>query len=569
MMGRKRSVARREFLKLAGLFMASLVFPSASAQAESSSDADCSSLLNAPSSAGRSVIWPALSLDKLPSPIREILARLPKVFLDEQGLLRLEPSKDDSLSDTVPLVQTQWNLEHSQPLDRLLTDIPWALVFHWYGEPEGFDKTLTGYLRGFDSLRKVGDYLTRTSAHFLVGDAPAATQAEAPPDQIGIIQTQMPDKDGVPFVASHLRPLDYELHRERQQYYVKALDALEYANPQIHSLLQDFYDGPKIDPGWRTIAVEVTGKDFDGPSSYPSAQKIANVLALTCAVMKRYAISALDVLGHQEIEMQKSDPGRGFMAYLRFLLGVKALADDDHQLKELVFGRLLGEGKDACQAVWDYFQFVRNYLVLVSLPDEVSRWEAFSRYWLMCDLLPGRKRTFPLAVTFGWPLAGEIHTFGGNFLNPENHEGVDLFVGNPSRSSDDALVRLVADGECLYAGISRGYCPGKLAIFRHLLEDGRLILTVYGHLSELAPHKIGQVYPKGHVLGKLSSPYPFMERYLHFAVAYGATWETDLCHRPDVPLDAKPAWIRGRYFPPLDFLSRQVMAEEKQRKMRN
>jgi hypothetical protein len=178
-------------------------------------------------------------------------------------------------------------------------------------------------LRGFDSLRNANNYTTRTSAHFLVGNAAPVPQAMAKEDVIGVLQTQAPDQDGTPFVASHLRPLNYKLHRERQQYFVKALDALEYADRDVHSILQDFFNGAKIDPGWRTIAIEITGFDFDDPEMTPDSQQMANVLGVIWAVMKRYKISALDILGHHEIELDKPDPGKLFMASIRYLLGVK------------------------------------------------------------------------------------------------------------------------------------------------------------------------------------------------------------------------------------------------------
>jgi hypothetical protein len=55
----------------------------------------------------------------------------------------------------------------------------------------------------------------------LVGSA-AAEQSDEPPGDIGIVQTQLPDIDGVPLAASHLSGLDYEAHQQKQQYFVRA-----------------------------------------------------------------------------------------------------------------------------------------------------------------------------------------------------------------------------------------------------------------------------------------------------------------------------------------------------------
>jgi murein DD-endopeptidase MepM/ murein hydrolase activator NlpD len=115
-------------------------------------------------------------------------------------------------------------------------------------------------------------------------------------------------------------------------------------------------------------------------------------------------------------------------------------------------------------------------------------------------------------------------------------------------------VRLAADGVCLYAGRSQGQCAGKMAIFRHRERDGAEILTLYSHLSELSNLSVGEVCRSGQVIGKIAAPQVFMERFLHFAVAYGATWETDLVQHPDLPLNASPEWIRERFVDPLTYL---------------
>jgi len=506
------------------------------------------------------VEWPFLLPEALPRPVREILDRVQRMEVSEGGYLALQDGGGKTRGN-VPLRRTQWNQEKSTPLDRMLTEWPWGIVLHWYGEPEYFDKTITGYLRGFDSLRDANDYTTRTSAHFLIGSAAPGTQAEAKEDKIGILQTQAPDKDGIPFVASHLRPLNYKLHRERKQYFVKALDALEYTDRGVHSILQDFYDGPKIDPGWRTIAIEITGFNFDDLKMAPGTQQIANVLAVIWAVMKRYQIAGLDIMGHQEIELDKPDPGKLFMATIRYLLGIKALSEDDEQMKGLVFGRFLGEGGSPEEAVQKYFKFVRDYLVLVSRPAQVFGWEISSQYWTLCDQLPGAARPVETAGSFSSPLEGKISLKGDSYLMPESHLGVDLYPEREQASrakSGTNEVKLVAGGECLYAGKNQGQCAGKMAIFHHRLEEGAVMLTVYSHLSELTSLQTGQKYPQGHVLGKIASPQVFMERFLHFAVAYGATWETDLRLRADLPLNASPEWIRERFVEPVGFMKERV-----------
>jgi hypothetical protein len=521
-----------------------------------------------------SVAWPRLLKGGVPQPVREILGRVPPMSISSGGILSLQDGEGRQVGN-VPLARTQWNKEKSSELDRLMTECSWGIVLHWYGEPDYFDKTVTGYLRGFDGLREANGYETRTSAHFLVGDALPVTQTEAQEEVIGVLQTQAPDKDGTPFVASHLRSLDYKQFRERQQYFVKAWDALEYADQGDHSILQDFYDGPKIDPGWRTIAIEITGYNFDNPETMPGAQKIANVLGVVWAVMKRYKISALDVLGHHEISLDKSDPGKLFMETIRYLLGVKALLETDEEMKGLVFGRFL-EADDRAphlysqdrllDAVGRYFQFLRDYLVLVSRPTQVYAWERRSQYWRLFDQLPegdlpAARRRVAAAGSFCFPLDGKISLMGDVFLKPDSHAGVDLYPEREQvlrKLSGISEVKLAADGLCLYVGKNAGGCAGKMAIFRHREPEGAEILTIYSHMSELADLQAGAKYSQGTLLGRIASPQVFMERYLHFAVAYGATWETDLSQGASLPLNAQAEWIKQRFIEPFSYIKARI-----------
>jgi N-acetyl-anhydromuramyl-L-alanine amidase AmpD len=50
-----------------------------------------------------------------------------------------------------------------------------------------------------------------------------------------------------------------------------------------------------MDPNMRTIAIEITGYDFENPEHYPGEQQIANVVGVVWAVMKRYGIPAMNI----------------------------------------------------------------------------------------------------------------------------------------------------------------------------------------------------------------------------------------------------------------------------------
>ena len=90
------------------------------------------------------------------------------MIISAEGILSLQDGGGNTLGN-VPLARTQWNKEKSTAFDRLLTEWSWGIVLHWYGEPEYFDKTITGYLRGFDGLREADGYETAHERTFLGG----------------------------------------------------------------------------------------------------------------------------------------------------------------------------------------------------------------------------------------------------------------------------------------------------------------------------------------------------------------------------------------------------------------
>ncbi len=501
--------------------------------------------------------WPALTFDQLPAEIQSILKRTPQAYLDFQGFLQIKsPGKNPA---PAPLAPTQWNLEHNQSYHRLRPDKPWGIVLHWYGDKENFDHSLKGYLRGFDSLREIDDYITQTSAHFLIGDDAPGMNADLEISQtpIAVIQTQAPDQDGTPFIASHLRNLDYEAHWDKRQYFVRAYYQLANQEPAVHSLLQDMFDGPREDPNRRTIAIEITGFSFDQPDYYPGHQKIANVLATVWAIMRRYRIPVKNLLGHHEIQLGKADPGKKLMAMIRFLLGVKALLEGDQLMCTLIFGQYLSEQIGRQQAVDRYFRLVYDYATLVGSRRSIYEWEIWSKYWLVMNAIDQRKNVH-LAKELQPPLSGSAFLDGKAYLAPKNHEGVDLYVRRKSAASAASLsypVKLIGDGLCLYHAPFCHCGQGSASIFRHYQADGSEILTVYEQLNESAELVQGQSYPKGYRLGNIKANKSYQTPYLHFAIAYGSCWEMDLQNLGHPPLNAGQSWITERYLEPLEFLA--------------
>ena len=115
------------------------------------------------------VIWPSLKLHQLPRCVQNLLIRVPNTSIGQNGYLHLANRWNNTIG-RIPLAQTQWNFKRSKPQDELFPDFPWGIVLHWYGDPNYFDRSVKGYLRGFNGVRSIDDYETQTSAHFLVGD---------------------------------------------------------------------------------------------------------------------------------------------------------------------------------------------------------------------------------------------------------------------------------------------------------------------------------------------------------------------------------------------------------------
>jgi hypothetical protein len=584
---RQQQLSRRGFLRLAKATLAAMALPG----------------IHLPEPDDTSG-WPTVFMGDLPQAIAAILDIVPQADINAVGYLVLADRYGGSLGP-VPLARTKWNQEQSSARARLRLDVPWGIVLHWYGDQESFDKTVSGYLRGFDSLRPVDadDYdlegylaelynlkrkpplgsklsqklreipaekiytiqdpyaplLYRTSAHFLVGEALPLPEGKARQDAIGILQTQAPYVDGTPLVANHIMPLDYDAYQNGEQYFVLALNQLSRANPQNYSLLQEIYTEPKVFPNQRLIGVEICGYHFDHPDHLPSAQQIANLLAVVWALMKRYNIPATSILGHHELNQGKADPGKKFLALIRYLIGVKSLIDKDEHMRGLVFGQFLNAGSDPRQAVRDYFSLIWNYLALTNTQKQVYEWEALSKYWFVVDQATSQQARLRVAKAYCRPLGESLSWSPKNaYLNPDDHEGVDLYLKIPQQSSqtDTAnAVRLMADGVCIFTGETRHCAQGKTLMFRHRQVDGAEVISIYSHLSQARSFLVGESARAGDQIGTLEG---HTEGFLHFALAYGATWATDLCLRPEPPLNAKGNWILRRYLQPLQYLQERA-----------
>ena len=502
---------------------------------------------------------PKLYFNEIPPAVRGIIRCVPDVEIRQDGYLWFRDSTNHS-SQQALVLQTQWNRDRSNSFERLFPDTNWGIVLHWFGASFNGDQKLASYMRGFDGLRKIGNYETRTSAHFLVGEDPLGSNEGYDGGKIGIIQTQIPDFDGTPFVASHLSGLDHMAHQAKEQYFVRAFYELGYFEPSIRSILTDFYDGPRLDPNYRTIAVEITGSNFEQSGNVPSMQQIGNVIGLVSALMIRYKIPIQDILGHHEIEIRKPDPGKHFMALFRYMMGVYTLYSGNVELYNLVFGEFQNSGESPWRGIERYFKFLRDYLVIVGFPDQVYQWETAVNYWSFYRNVIQKTGIYNSITPFQRfisPLKEKTIMKKDGFLTPPDHEGIDLFLeqNNEAYQTEKSIdVLLPADGECIYLGKGSSCGYGYSAIFRHYQEDGAEILTVFSNLSKIAYLNVGSILTSGTVIGKITAGNIFGEGFLHFAIAYGATWETVLTNLPNHPTGASQDWIKRRYISPAKYL---------------
>ena len=99
-------------------------------------------------------------------------------------------------------------------------------------------------------------------------------------------------------------------------------------------------------------------------------------------------------------------------------------------MNNLVFGQFVKEDNNLLNAVKRYFKFVRDYLVLVSFPARVYEWETWSKYWYVLDRISGNQGGEYEISEVCFPLQSANTYLGNLFLDPENHEGIDIYLAD-------------------------------------------------------------------------------------------------------------------------------------------
>jgi hypothetical protein len=323
----------------------------------------------------------------------------------------------------------------------------------------------------------------------------------------------------------------------------------------VHSILQDWFDGPKIDPNDVSIAIEITGEKYHKFEEFPTKQKVANVVSVVWALMKRYQIPAINILGHHEIDLRKPDPGKEFLGLMRMLIGLKALVENDLGMNELVFGQFVDDSQEFQRAVEEYFEFIRDYLVLVATPKEIFEWEALSKYWFVFERLAELRSGTEIADHFIQPVLIGDGTEILRAYDGETREGIDLVCED--EEFDSRTVRLIANGICLHVNGKVTGDQTRSAIFRHRLITGAEVISIYSNLSSVADLTPGQHYDLGTEVGAVKCRHIDFFSYFRFSIAYAALWDKEFKDRPYSPPAVSSDWIQRHFVEPFDFIKRQ------------
>jgi len=393
-MEKEHRINRRDFLKFSCVLASTLVMGVIKADEVFAKSPDCGSL------------YPDLKKEDLPDFYKEILNHVPPTNMTEEGVLQIEvqdikghrtylpegevyPKKQD-----VTVAQTsvnKINMELSKKNTNFLfaPNQPLGLAWHWFGDLDGWKNTYAPN----GSVQEYVDngFGTNTSSMFLIGDKIPGIGGLK--DKVSIAQCELPNKDGLPVQSAHILPVDRDLYKCNKQYFATVLDILgkEYFPelPYSYSVLQKMYtNGSNPAPNKQVIGIEILGTDFDNPENFPSIQKIANVLSVSASTIKHYGIkAAYDSYGHLEFDPRKGDPGKGFIFLMKTLLGLYALANNDKEFSDLVFGPFMTIEKDGKEAVQRYFDFTNKYFGLTASKEGYDKVVANIKYQQLKEVL--------------------------------------------------------------------------------------------------------------------------------------------------------------------------------------
>jgi murein DD-endopeptidase MepM/ murein hydrolase activator NlpD len=125
-----------------------------------------------------------------------------------------------------------------------------------------------------------------------------------------------------------------------------------------------------------------------------------------------------------------------------------------------------------------------------------------------------------------------LYSFG-NPIRTAYHTGADLNLNSPTWDADKGQpVYAAANGLVTFAELVPAPSTwGRLVVIRHVLQDGSIVHSRYGHLASLVV-EAGQVVQLGDVLGTIGGAEFGLANHLHFDISHSAVLESNPTHWP-------------------------------------
>jgi hypothetical protein len=377
-------INRRDFLKLLGASMFATLVPP-----------------NFKVLAAHIESWPNMDIMNLPVFYQNILSLVPKMGFSESEILQMRVVENGiAVMRDMPVSQTKFNRKFIEfakrdPAWRFVTDQPIGLAWHWFGDSPAYASRWypKGTAREYIEQGLSGE---GTSVQFVVGDGIPQAGQDSLDKKLAIVQSELVDANGNWISSAHIINVDRRLYQDGVQYFANAFYTLfrdyGFSDPYSVSILQRMYQ-PRFNdrPNIQLFGIEIQGGRFDEIDYFPSDQKIANCLAVSLALIKRHKISspAFNVYGHQELDLDKPDPGKNMIFGMKILIGISALISRDQEMKDLVFGPFTLDGKiSKNRAVANYFHFIEDYFKRTEVSTKVDYWVKYFQMDAIHDLVP-------------------------------------------------------------------------------------------------------------------------------------------------------------------------------------
>ena len=131
------------------------------------------------------------------------------------------------------------------------------------------------------------------------------------------------------------------------------------------------------------------------------------------------------------------------------------------------------------------------------------------------------------------------------------HTGVDLNLNQPVWDSDKGSgIYAIGNGVVTYAGLVPTGTWGRLIVIRHVLPNGDIVHSRYGHMALMNVVE-GQTVSRGDLIGTIGGAEWGMPNHLHFDISTSGILENNPTHWPGTNKEA----VLTNYVNPKEWLS--------------